>query len=64
MPLTAYDIFKKEGRRSRVGEPAEDLESEKKRLEQLVKWTRREHVIFDHSRKLIVASLNPSLKMS
>jgi hypothetical protein len=61
MPLTAYDIFKKEDDALVWVEPAEDLESAKKRLEQLVKLTSREHVIFDHSRKLIVASLNPSL---
>jgi hypothetical protein len=61
MPLTAYDIFKKEVDALVWVEPAEDLESAKKRLQQLVKLTSREHVIFDHSRKLIVASLNPSL---
>jgi hypothetical protein len=60
MALPAYEIFRKEDGALVWVEPAEDLETAKKRVEQLAKQSRCEYVIFDRGRQQIVESLNPS----
>jgi hypothetical protein len=60
MGLPAYDIFQKQDGALMWVEPAEDLETAKKRAEQLAKQRRGEYVIFDQTRQQIVATLNPA----
>jgi hypothetical protein len=56
MPAPAYDIFKKKDAELIWVEAAHDLESAKKRIEQLARQYLCEHVVFDQRAKRIVAS--------
>jgi hypothetical protein len=56
MPSPAYDIFKKKDSQLTWVEAAQDLESAKKRIEQLAKQTRDEYVVYDQRKKCIVAT--------
>ena len=63
MALPAYDIFKKQDSELIWVEAAQDLESAKRRIEELAKQNRREHVVYDTRVKRIVASFDNQLGM-
>ena len=56
MPAPAYDIFKKKDAQLIWVEAADDLDSAKKRIEQLARQHLCEHVVFDQRAKRIVAT--------
>jgi hypothetical protein len=56
MTLPAYDIYKEKGGQLVWVEVAQDLESAKKRIEELAKQNRCEYVVFDQDQRRIVAS--------
>jgi hypothetical protein len=58
MELLAYDIFKKDAAALVWVEAAKDLESAKKRLEELAHRCEAEFLIFDQHTQQIVASVN------
>jgi hypothetical protein len=63
MALSAYDIFRRQDGALVWVEAVPDLQSAKKRLEELAKLAKQsrcECVVFDHNRQQIIASLNPS----
>jgi hypothetical protein len=61
MRSPAYDIFKKHEAALVWVASADDLESAKKRLEELAKQTRCECVVFDQRQQQVVARLDPLL---
>jgi hypothetical protein len=61
MTLPRYDIFKKHEEAVVWVEAALDLESAKKRSEELAKQNCCQYVVFDHRQQQIVARLNVSI---
>jgi hypothetical protein len=53
-----YDIFRRQDGALMWVEAASDLESAKKRSEELAKLERCEYVVFDHRQQQVVARLN------
>jgi hypothetical protein len=58
MKFPTYDIFRRQDGALVWVEAAADLESAKRRMEELAKENRCEYVVFDHAQQQMVASLN------